>query len=146
MLHSLNLNGWEDKAWCVPSAVAILTGASAMHMHSRAAFMRDITLKEVKELYVEEAILLLREQKYKVQQIALKDRWPTAPTLRRFFAGRTPYEFVMPVLVFTGDHALTCHMGYACDNWTKRPVPVSEFPKLKRPVQSAFIVMQDRTL
>lgn len=142
MLHTLNLDGWERTAWCVPSAIAMLTGAPVGHMHVRAAFMQNKPLKDVQGMFHAEAVLLLREQGYKAVPIDLAARYEKPPTIQRFFKERTPFEFCMPIMFSTGDHMMTCHMGFAGDNWTKRPVPVTEFPKLRRTVVAAWIVSE----
>lgn len=142
MLHTLNLDGWERTAWCVPSAVAMLTGAPVGHMHVRAAFMQNKPLKDVEGVHLEEAVLLLREQGYKATPIDLAAKYPTPPTIEQFFKGRTAFEYCMPIMFATNDHMMTCHMGFAGDNWTKRPVPVAEFPKLRRKVVAAWIVSE----
>ena len=148
MLHTFDTRGWEaNTAWCVPTAVSFLTGVPLIHTHSRAAFMQNIALKDVKGVYTSEAVLLLREQGYKVQQIKLKDRYDDAPTLRRFLKERTPYEKVMPLMISVEDkkdfsHMITAHFEYAADNWTMKPVPIAEFPHLTKYVTSTFIVMK----
>lgn len=142
MLHTLNLDGWERTAWCVPSAIAMLTGAPVGHMHVRAAFMQNKSLTAVQGVFCEEAVLLLREQGYKATPIDLVARYSNAPTIQRFFKDRTPYEFCMPIMFATADHMMTCHMGFAGDNWTKKPVPISLFPKLRRLVTNAWIVSE----
>jgi len=148
MLHTFDTRGWEaNTAWCVPTAISFLTGAPLIHTHSRAAFMQNISLKDVKGVYSTEAVLLLREQGYKVQQIKLKDRYDDAPTLRKFLKERTSYEKVMSLMISVEDkkdfsHMITAHFEYAADNWTMKPVPIAEFPHLTKYVTSAFIVMK----
>lgn len=142
MLKTLNLDGWETTAWCAPSAVAMVTGASVIHMHSRAAFLRGTSLKEVKELYPAETILLLREQGYGVEWIDMPTRFEKAPTIRKFLNDRTSYEKVMPVMFATDGHIMCAQYGFAGDNWTKKPVPIEDFPKLRRKVYKAWIVVK----
>lgn len=142
MLHTLNLDGWEHTAWCVPSAVAMLTGALVGHMHVRAAFMQNKPRTKVDGMFLDEAVLLLHEQGYKATPIDLAARYSTAPTIRKFVAERTAFEFCMPIMFSTADHMMTCHMGFAGDNWTKRPVPVAQFPELNRKVIAAWVVSE----
>lgn len=144
MLHALNLDGWEHTAWCVPSAIAMITGAPVGHMHSRAAMLRNEKLTKVSGVFLDEAILLIREQGYNATPIDMVSRYGIAPTIRKFFAGRTQYEFCMPIMFSTINHMMTCHMGYAGDNWTKKPVPIAEFPKLSRKVIAAWVVTEKR--
>ena len=143
MLKALDFSGWNSAAWCVPSAISMITGIPVAFMHMRAAFHRQISLKEVEGLYCEEAILLLGEQGYRVHQIDLDARYGgNPPTIQKFLKDRTPYEFCMPIYFTTVDHAMVCHMGYAGDNWTKKPVPIADFPMLRRKVCTAFVVME----
>ena len=143
MLHTLDFTGWENvTAWCVPTSISFLTGAPIGHMHSRAAFMQNKARKDVKGVYQEEAVLLLREQGYKAIPIDMETRWQTPPTIQKFLAERSPYEMSMPVMFATNDHMMTAHYGFAADNWTKKPVPISQFPKLGRKVVAAWVVME----
>jgi len=144
MLHTLDFNGWDNiTAWCVPTAIAFLTGAPVGHMHSRAAFIQDKARKDVKGVYIEEAVLLLREQGYKAIPIDMESRWGAPPTIRKFLNERTSYEKVMPMMFATPDHMITAHYNYVADNWTKKPVPVCDFPKLGRKVVAAWTVIKD---
>lgn len=143
MLKPLNLEGWNMTAWCVPSAIAMLTGAPVGHMHVRAAFIQNTALKDVKGVFTEEAVLLLREQGYKAIPIRLTERYNKPPTIRQFLNDRTAYEFSMPIMFSTPKHMMVAHMGFAGDNWTKKPVAINQFPKLGRLVESAWVVMED---
>ena len=145
MLHHLNLYGWAGTAWCVPSAVAILTGAPVGHMHVRAAFITNQKLKDVKCVFCDDALLMLREQGYNAIPIDMSSRWPEPPTIEEFFAERTNYEKAMPIMFATDDHMMTCHYGFAADNWTARPVPVADFPELRRKVKFAWVVSKATT-
>jgi hypothetical protein len=146
MLHAIDTRGWEkSKAWCAPTAISFLTGIPLIHSHSRAAFIQDKALKEVDGVYASEALLMLREQGYKGEQIKLSDRYLSSPTLNRFLKERTPYEMCMPLMIQIEDsntfcHMISCHYGYAADNWTMRPVPIAEFPHLRKYVTGAWII------
>jgi len=120
----------------------MLTGAPVGHMHVRAAFMQNKSLTAVQGVFLEEAVLLLREQGYNATPIDLAARYSAAPTIRKFFAERTAFEFCMPIMFSTAGHMMTCHMGFAGDNWTKRPVPVAQFPQLSRKVVAAWVVSE----
>jgi hypothetical protein len=147
MLHKIDTTGWENNiAWCGPSAVSTLTGASLMHTHSRAAFYRNQSIGEVKALHVKELILMLREYGLGAKQIDLKERFKRQPTLGTFMSKRTPYEKAMPVLISLTSHFVCAQYGFACDNWTLNPVPFEEFPKPRRLVNSAWIVVKDKNL
>ena len=144
MLKALNLDGWNETAWCVPSAVAMVTGASVLHMHSRAAFMQNKSMKDVKGVMLDEAVLLLRGQGYGISRIDLVERYvDTPPTIRRFLKDRTPYEKCMPVMFSTVDHIMCAQYDFAGDNWTKKPVPIDEFPQLQRKVVDAWVVVKN---
>jgi hypothetical protein len=146
MLHAIETRGWEtNTAWCVPTAISLLTGVPLIHSHSRAAFLQDKKLKEVKGVYASEALLLLREQGYKGEQIDLSSRYSSAPLLSVFLNDRTAYETCMPLMILIEDsnkfcHAVTSHYGFAADNHTMKPVPISRFPHLKKYVTGAWIV------
>lgn len=143
MLYKLQTQDWDYTMYCVPTAISFLTGAPVGHMHSRAAFMQNKARKEVQGVYLEEAVLLLREQGYKAIPIDMESRWGTPPTIRRFLDERTSYEKVMPIMFATPDHMITAHYGYAADNWTKKPVRIEDFPKLGRKVVAAWVVTKD---
>ncbi|MFA7408543.1 MAG: hypothetical protein WCY93_12075 [Anaerolineaceae bacterium] len=147
MLHAIDTRGWNlESAWCVPSAISFLTGAPLIHTHSRAAFLQNISLKDVEGIYMGDAILLLREQGYKVERIKLTDRYSAPPTLAKFLEDRTPYEKMMPMMICvetTKDaHMVTAHYGFAADNHTMKPVPIKNFPHLRKKVTDAVIVSQ----
>jgi hypothetical protein len=147
MLKTLDLKGWKHTAWCGPSAVAMITGQPVGHMHVRAAFLRQEKLTDVKAIYLQEAVLLLKEQGYRATPIDMVARYnDTAPTIKKFLADRTNYEFMMPIMFATHDHLMTAHMGFAGDNWTGKPVPIAEFPKLRRRVVAAFVVTEDYSM
>jgi hypothetical protein len=146
MLHAIDTRGWEKAtAWCVPSSVSFLTGIPLIHSHSRAAFIQDKALKDVDGVFASEALLLLREQGYKGEQIKLLERYSDAPTLRKFLKDRTPYEMCMPLMIQIEDkkdfcHMVTSHYGYAADNHTMKPVAIDKFPHLRKYVTGAWIV------
>lgn len=146
MLHAIDTRGWETAtAWCVPTVVSLLSGAPLIHSHSRAAFVQDKSLKDVEGVYASEALLLLREQGLKGEQIKLSERYSDAPTLRRFLKERTPYEMCMPLMIQIEDnkdfvHMVTAHYGFAADNHTMKPVAIDKFPHLRKYVTSAWVV------
>ena len=146
MLHAIDTRGWETAtAWCVPTVVSLLSGVPLIHSHSRAAFVQDKNLKDVEGVYASEALLLLREQGMKGEQIKLSDRYSDAPTLRRFLKERTAYEMCMPLMIqIEGKkdfcHMISCHYQYAADNHTMKPVPIDKFPHLRKYVTSAWVV------
>ncbi len=83
MLYKVNTQGWKaNTAWCVPSVISFLTGIPLIHSHSRAAFIQDKKLKDVKGVYTAEALLMLREQGYAGRRVILSDRYDTAPKLK----------------------------------------------------------------
>ena len=146
MLHAIDSRGWTaNTAWCVPTAVSFLSGIPLIHSHSRAAFVKDIALKDVEGLYGSEAALLLREQGYTAKRIALRERYSDAPLLKKFLGDRTSFEKCMPMMIqIEGKpdfcHMIVCHFNYAADNWTMKPVPTDQFPHLNRYVTAAWIV------
>ena len=146
MLHAVETRGWEaNTAWCVPTSISFLTGVPLIHSHSRAAFIQDKGLKEVNGVYASEALLMLREQGYKGIQIDLSFRYSDAPLLKRFLNERTSYEKCMPLMIQIEDskkfcHMITSHFGFAADNHTMKPVPISQFPHLKKYVTGAWVI------
>jgi len=146
MLHKIDTKGWEtNTSWCVPTTISFLTGSSLIHSHSRAAFIQDKKLVDVKGVYAAEALLMLREQGYKGEQISLSDKYTTAPKLKKFLDGRSSYEMCMPLMIQIEDRKNFCHMicshyNFAADNHTMKPVEISKFPHLNKYVTGAWIV------
>lgn len=145
MLHKVDFAKFSGVPYCVPTSISFLTGVPLTHSHSRAAFIQDIKLKDVKGVYMAEALLMLREQGYKGEQIDLASRYSDAPLLKRFLDERTSYEKCMPLMIQIEDskkfcHMITAHFGFAADNHTMKPVPISQFPHLKKYVTGAWIV------
>lgn len=130
MLHSLS----PDARWCGPSAVSILTGEP--YSQVMPSFRRMQQIDDVEGVWPEETQLALLERGYQAKPIEL----PRLMRLRTFLAGRTPEQVVTPLLIWVHKHMLTAHYGFAADNWTKRPVPIAEFPKLNRLVYGAYLI------
>jgi len=146
MLHAIDSTGWDTfTSWCVPTVISFLSGIPLIHSHSRAAFIQDKTLKEVKGVYAAEALLMLREQGYKGERVDLSSRYNDAPRLKKFLEGRTSWEKVMPLMIQVEDskgfcHMIASHYGYAADNHTMKPVTIDKFPHLNKYVTSAWVV------
>lgn len=146
MLHSIETKGWTaNTAWCVPTAISFLCGVPLIHSHSRAAFIQNTPLKEVKGVYASEAIMLLKEQGYRSKSIPLKDRYSDAPKLSEFLKDRTAYEKCMPIMIQVEKapdfcHMVVSHYGYAADNWTMKPVDIERFPHRNKFVTAAWII------
>jgi hypothetical protein len=146
MLHAVETRGWEaNTAWCVPTSISFLTGIPLIHSHSRAAFIQDKALKDVRGVYADEALLMLREQGMKGERINLTERYGEPPRLDRFLNERTSYEKCMPLMIQIEDSKKFCHMivshfGFAADNHTMKPVPIPQFPHLKKYVTGAWVV------
>jgi hypothetical protein len=146
MLHSVDSRGWTaNTAWCVPTAISFLSGIPLIHSHSRAAFIQEKSLKEVKGVYSSEAVMLLREQGYRAKPINLEERYTTAPKLNKFLKDRTSYEKCMPMMIQVEKapdfcHMICCHYDYAADNWTMKPVPITKFPHRTKFVTLAWII------
>ena len=146
MLHAIESKGWEaNTAYCVPTAISLLTGTPLIHSHSRAAFIQDRKLKEVKGVYAAEALLMLREQGYVGKQINLQYRYEDAPTMKRFLKDRTAYEKCLPLMIQIEDSKKFCHMvvshyDYAADNHTMKPVSINKFPHLRKRVTGAWVI------
>lgn len=145
MLHKLDMTGYtKPVAWCVPSAVSILTGSPLTDTTSLLCRLSQVTYKDLEGVDVQDALLALHQFGYGHKAVPLYERYGDTlthgPTLRRFLRERTPLEKMTPMLVCLPEHVIVCHMGFACDNWTKRPVPVGDFPKLGRLVSEAYLI------
>ena len=145
MLHPVNFENWKHTAWCVPTTISILTGAPVGHMHVRAAFIQNIALKKVERVFLDEAVLMLREQGYRAIPINLTNRYTEAPTLRHFLKDRTSYEKVMPLMICiaweTGSHMLAAHMGMVSDTKTSgKAVPSGSYKWIGKHVIYASVV------
>lgn len=146
MLHAIDSKGWtETTSWCVPTVISFLTGIPLAHSHSRAAFLQDISLKDVEGVHGSEAVLLLREQGYVCRELKLSERYENAPRLKKFLKERTPYEQCIPLMIQientkTFCHMISAHFGYAADNHTMKPVPIEQFPHLNKYVTRAWTV------
>ena len=144
MLTPINTKAYDGTAWCVPSAVSMLTGMSLKESHTRASVLQHIDIDDVRGMWDQEAILMLHEQGYSATPIDLVSRYaaktPCGPTLKRFLNERTPEEFANTLYVTVHGHALCAHMGYVGDNSTGRPILMNNFPKLGRLTKSAYII------
>lgn len=146
MLYSIETRGWEaNTAWCVPTAISFLSGIPLIHSHSRAAYIQNKKLTEVSGVYAAEALLMLREQGYKGEQVALKERYSDTPTLQKFMRERSSYEKCMPMMIQIEDSKTFCHMiaahfNFAADNHTMKPVQIEQFPHIRKKVTGAWIV------
>jgi len=146
MLHTIDSTGWDTyTSWCVPTVISLLSGIPLIHSHSRAAFVQDKTLKEVKGVYAAEALLMLREQGYKGERVDLDSRYNSAPRLKKFLKERTAWEKVMPLMIQIEDskdfcHMIASHFEYAADNHTMKPVTIDKLPHLNKYVTSAWVV------
>lgn len=132
-----------DIQWCGPSAVAMLAGIPLKDAHARLCRIRGERYAELEGSWIEEQILALHELGFRSRQVDLLSRYPDVPygpTLKRYFRERPASEKVMPTLIWVDGHVLTGHYEMAGDNWTKRMVPWTQFPKLGRLVKAAFII------
>jgi len=138
MLHSLDTGGWEHTAWCVPSALACVTGIPVAKAHSLAAFSTHRDITKIEGMIDEETLLLANRLDLRLERIDLTKRYDNPPRLRDL--EMTMLEKASKCLWVLADkksrtnHMIATHCGWACDNWTKRPVPLSEFPRLYRQV------------
>jgi hypothetical protein len=144
MLKPINKKSYDGTAWCVPSAVSMITGQSLLESHRRAAVLQHIDVGDVSGMWDREAALMLYELGYTATPIDLVSRYagktPCGPTLKRFLNERTREEYASVLYITVHGHALTAHMGYVGDNSTGRPVPMDRFPKLGRLTKSAYII------
>ena len=122
--------------WCGPFALATLTGKTYEEADRLLAGIQE--KQSVKGSYDPEIILALGTLGYSAHSIHLGTGMP--PTLGRFLRDRSPIEQTTPILIGIHAHWATCHFGWFADNWTKKPVPIADTPKPKRPVVSAYLI------
>lgn len=148
MLHNVSVQGWGlNTAWCVPTALSMITGIPLAHAHSRAAFVQGKALKDVKGVDNESATFLFREQGYYLQKIDLEARFPTPVSISKFMKeGRTDFEKCIPMYLVIktnrGSHAICAHFDYVGDNRTMKPVPTETFWAKNKLVLEAHKIMK----
>lgn len=144
MLHRIDPTGYSKaKRWCGPGAVATLTGCSLTDATEQLTRIHGGHYDELEGVYPEHVIIALNERGYRAKEIDIIGRYPElthGPTLARFLRGRPVMEQAVPMLIELSTHFVSAHLGYACDNWTMRPVPIPAFPKPGRLVKSAWVV------
>ena len=130
--------------WCVPSAVAMLTGLPLREATQLLARIRQQPYQELEGVWLEEAVIALNELGYRSTPIDIAGRFSDTthgPTLRRFMNNRLPQEVTNPVLIGLDGHVVVSHWGLLGDNSTEgRMVATSRFPKPNRLVKEAFII------
>jgi hypothetical protein len=135
---------WERTAWCVPSAFAILTGCTLASAHSKFAFINQEAIEDVEGCWHQDLLIALMDAGKTCTPVDLHTRYPDmkyGPTLRRYMRERPMGEERMyPLLLRVPGHVLCAQMDYMADNWTTRPVPVENFPKLGRNVHQAWVI------
>lgn len=145
MLHKIETKGWEaNTAWCVPTAVSLLSGAPLIHTHSRAAFLQDKALTDVKGVYCHEAILLLHEQGYRVEEVKLDEPVRFLEFMKNH---RTPYQKCLPMMICIEKksdfcHMIAAHFDYVADNWTMKPVTFGDYIHKRSWVVGAWTVIK----
>lgn len=120
----------------MPSALSIISNTPYSQTASLCAFIRDEPYSEVDEVYLEEGILALHTLGYTATRVDL----PRLMTLKSYMRDRPAVEKVEPVLIGVHRHVMVAHYDYLADNWTKKPVHYSEFPKTGRLVTDAHII------
>lgn len=124
--------------WCGPSALSILTGRT--YEDADAALRRIMAREEITYSHDIALMLALGEFGYKAASVALGDRYQSAPTLRRYLDERPGAERAVPLMVFVTGHVLCAHMGWLCDNQSRRPVQLEAFPGHRRRVRVVAMV------
>lgn len=146
MIRSLDFTGWAPgDAWCVPSAVASVTGVAVADAHRIAAMAGDRGVYEIGGMIDDETRCLMHRLGWAMRSIDLPSRFAGPPRLRDFYPQACePIETVQPMLIVVADkQRRSCHMiaaqhGLLCDNETARPVPVEAFPRNHRHVVQAW--------
>lgn len=144
-LKALDTTGYTgSKHWCGPGALALLTGMPLAFAHARLNRIHGGSYSELEGVHTDQMQLALYEEGLKLVPVGMHALFPDCkrgPTLRRF-AGtvQSPY----PVLIEVWKHFLVGHLTPSfrilADNWTKRPVNYTDFPKLGRNVLNAWEV------
>lgn len=146
MLHKIDTTGYSKATqWCGPGAVASLTGLPIRESTQLLCRIHGGSYEAFEGCWTEDVILALHELGYRAKEIDIISRYPNlthGPTLQRFLSERRVDECVNPLLIEISGHFVATHFGFATDNWTGRPVPIEKFPKTKRLVKRAFIILQ----
>jgi len=144
MIKQLDIGNHEGIEWCGPSAISMIAGIPLHVAQSRMAHLQNRAYNEVSASYVSEMKLVLSDLGFNAKPIDLyaryADKFEMGPTIQRFVREMQPIEKINKVLIETNSHVLVTHMGFVGDNWTKKMVPLDEFPKVKRHVIGAHII------
>ena len=144
-IKAIDSTGYSKSTqWCVPSAIAMLTGLPLREATQLLSRIRQEPYHELKGTWTEEAVIALNELGYRSTPLDIAGRFSDTthgPTLRRFMNNRLPQEISNPLLIMVEGHALVSHWGLLGDNSTGgHMVPVARFPKPNRLVKEAFII------
>lgn len=146
MLHNIDLAGYsKKKRWCGPGAIATLTGISLRDATELlVSVMQDQTYDKLSGVYHEHMMVALGSLGYSMKQcLEFNDRYSNliqGPSLRRYMNERPIKEKATMVLIDLGDHYVSAHLNYICDNWTLKPVHIDKFPKPGRRISNIFFI------
>jgi len=145
MIMNLEIGNHEGIEWCGPSAISLIAGIPLHVAQSRMAHLQNKSYNQVSVSYVSEMKLILSDLGFNAKPIDLFTRYGNkyemGPTIQRFVREMQPIEKISKVLIETHGHVLVSHMGFVGDNWTKKMVPLDQFPKVKRHVIGAHIII-----
>ena len=142
MLYPIKMDDYtKAHAWCGPGALSSLTGIPLREATEMLTRIHGGTYSDLEGVWAEDVLLALMELGFKARKVDIISRYPElthGPTLDRFISERKVDEVVSPLLIHISGHFVTSHFGFMTDNWVGRPVPVAEFPKMKRLVKEVW--------
>ncbi|MCP4466926.1 MAG: hypothetical protein GY813_09290 [Halieaceae bacterium] len=135
---------WDRTSWCVPSALAILTGCTVSSAHSKFAFINREDITKVSGCYAEDLLCALLDAGKQATPVDLHSRYPKhkyGPRLKTYLKDR-PFndERMYPLLLETYGHVQCVHMDYLASNWYPRPIKWSEASNLNDNLHRAWII------
>lgn len=142
MIHTdIDTTGYSKKRrWCVPSAVALLTGVPLVRATERLSAITGRSYEELSGVELSAAQLLLRELGYETRVVDLTERYRAPPQVQRFMAERQGLEQVMPLLLSNADHAFVAHYGMLFDNACPSGAPVAASHLRYKRLTEAYLV------
>lgn len=130
--------------WCVPTAVALITGVPVIEAASILARIAGKPLAETEGHWGEEALLAFGELGFRATAVDIPGRYPErpyGPTLKRYMRERRDTaERFYPTYIRVDGHALVAHMDHCFDNAVQSGAHHTAFPKPNRLVKSVHIV------
>ena len=149
MIHPLITEGYSrPKIWCVPTAIALLTGIPLVTAAETVARTSGeaAAYSDMSGHHTGAFVLAMGELGYCCKQVRLADRYPGneyGVTLKRYMTERRRFDIMeelTPTAIFVHGHILTGHYGMLFDNWVPKGATVDRFPKTSRLVNDVYII------